>query len=96
MSENFQDIKQLIPVDWSSECHLHISGFILEVVLGVIGVTSIAVVMLIVSKSYIARAIAGIIINIVLISILVNGVIILTFITWVPDVSFVDLELIIT
>ena len=86
----------LIPLDWSSECHLHIGWLILEVALGVVGVTSIAVVMLIVSKSCIAGAIVGIVINIVLVSILVIGIIILTFVIWVSDISFIDLELITT
>ena len=96
MSENFLDLKQFIPADWPSEHHLHISGFILEVVFGVVGVISIVVVMLIVSKSCIAGAIAGIIVNSVLVSILVVWITILTFVIWVSDVSFIDLKLIIT
>ena len=91
MSDNFLDLKQLVPFDWSSESHLHIGWLVLEVALGVVGIASIVVVVLIVSSS----CVAGIII-IVLVSILVIGVIILTFVIWIPNVSFVDLEFIIT
>ena len=45
------DLKQLVPVDWSSESHLHIGRLILEVVLGVVGIASIVVVVLNVSSS---------------------------------------------
>ena len=45
------DFKWLVPVDWSSEGHLHIGWLILEVALGVVGVASIVVVVLIVSSS---------------------------------------------
>ena len=48
MSDNFLDLKQLVPVEWSSEGHLHIGWLILEVALGVVGIASIAVVVLIV------------------------------------------------
>ena len=78
----------------SSEGHLHISCLILEVALGV--VASIAVVVLIVPSSCVVGVVAGIISIIVLVSILVIGVLILTFVIWLPNVSFVDLEFIIT
>ena len=98
MSENFLDLKQLVPVDWSSEGHLHIGWLILEVALDVVGIASIAIVVLIVSSSCVAGAFAGIIIIIIIIfvSILVIWVIILTLVIWVPNVSFIDLEVIIT
>ena len=93
MSEDFLDLKQLVPVDWSSESYLHIGWLILEVALGVVGVAFIAVVVLFVSS---AGAVAEVIVNIVLVSILVIGVIVLTFVIWVSNVGFIDLEFIIT
>ena len=96
MSEDFMDLKQLVPVDWFSEGHLHIGCLILEVALGVVGIASIAVVVLILSISCVAGAVAGSISIVVLVSILVIGVIILTFVIWVPNMTFIDLEFIIT
>ena len=74
---------------------MHIGRLILEVVLGVVGIASIVVVVLNVSSSCVAGAAAGNIIIIVLVSILVIQVINLTFVIWVPHVSFVDFKFII-